>query len=259
MLEGLEPQQQAEYLTHFRADSIVRDAELVREALGVERWSVLGQSFGGFCVLTYLSFFPQSLREAFFTGGLPPVGRPTDDVYSRTYPRVVDRCRQFYERYPDDRARVRSLVRRSALRCRPLWHGAGRDGRSCGSTKQVRWRMLKDATPLVTSADVTEFSCARLSDIKHWNQRGKRPAPGNLTSLIAVRDVRSPPNLRLTENARTLGELSWVVFGRRRAKRARLKLIQKFKRSGCALPKISPAHCEKLATNAHSEMTALRA
>ena len=112
VLEGLEPQQQAEYLTHFRADSIVRDAELVREALGVERWSVLGQSFGGFCVLTYLSFFPQSLREAFFTGGLPPVGRPTDDVYSRTYPRVVDRCRQFYERYPDDRARVRDVHER---------------------------------------------------------------------------------------------------------------------------------------------------
>jgi pimeloyl-ACP methyl ester carboxylesterase len=111
-LDGLEPQQQAQFLTHFRADSIVRDAELVREALGVERWSVLGQSFGGFCVLTYLSFFPQSLREAFFTGGLPPVGRPTDDVYSRTYPRVLDRCRQFYERYPDDRARVQDFHER---------------------------------------------------------------------------------------------------------------------------------------------------
>ena len=28
------------------------DAELFREALGVDRWSVLGQSFGGFCALT---------------------------------------------------------------------------------------------------------------------------------------------------------------------------------------------------------------
>ena len=47
---GMTPQQQADYLTHFRADSIVRDAELIRRELGVERWSVLGQSFGGFCV-----------------------------------------------------------------------------------------------------------------------------------------------------------------------------------------------------------------
>jgi pimeloyl-ACP methyl ester carboxylesterase len=110
-LAGLEPEAQAAYLTHLRADSIVRDAELVREALGVDRWSVIGQSFGGFCVLTYLSFFPDSLREAFICGGLPPVARPTDDVYARTYPRVVERSRRYYERYPEDRARVRSIHR----------------------------------------------------------------------------------------------------------------------------------------------------
>src|SRR6185437_6319190 len=72
-LAGLSPQEQADYLTHFRADSIVRDAEWIRRELGVERWSVLGQSFGGFCVTTYLSFAPEGLREAFLTGGLPPV------------------------------------------------------------------------------------------------------------------------------------------------------------------------------------------
>ena len=57
----------------------------MREALGVDRWSVLGQSFGGFCALTYLSFAPEGLREAFFTGGVPPVGRPVDEVYAATY------------------------------------------------------------------------------------------------------------------------------------------------------------------------------
>jgi pimeloyl-ACP methyl ester carboxylesterase len=113
-LEGLDPQGQADYLTHFRADSIVRDAELIRNALGVDRWSVMGQSFGGFCVLTYMSFFPNVLREAFFTGGLPPVDRPTDDVYRRTYPRVIERCRRYYERYPDDRDRVREIHARIA-------------------------------------------------------------------------------------------------------------------------------------------------
>src|SRR5215213_4786626 len=48
-LPGMTPAEQAAHLEHFRADSIVRDCEVVREALGVERWSVLGQSFGGFC------------------------------------------------------------------------------------------------------------------------------------------------------------------------------------------------------------------
>jgi pimeloyl-ACP methyl ester carboxylesterase len=101
--------EQAEYLTHFRADSIVRDAELVRLALGVDRWSVLGQSFGGFCVLTYLTRAPEGLREAFFTGGLPPLRRSVDEVYARTYERVLDRNRRFYERFPEDRERVRRL------------------------------------------------------------------------------------------------------------------------------------------------------
>ena len=110
-LAGREPAAQAAYLTHLRADSIVRDAELVREALGVERWSIMGQSFGGFCVLTYLSFFHGALREAFVCGGLPPIGRPTDDVYVRTYPRVLDRCARYYERYPEDRERVRAIHR----------------------------------------------------------------------------------------------------------------------------------------------------
>src|SRR6476661_2368874 len=73
---GTDPWADAERLTHFRADAIVPDAERFREHLGVERWSLLGQSFGGFCSLHYLSIAPDSLREVFFTGGVPPVGRP---------------------------------------------------------------------------------------------------------------------------------------------------------------------------------------
>jgi pimeloyl-ACP methyl ester carboxylesterase len=111
-LPGRTPQEQAEYLSHFRADSIVRDAEWVRPELGVDRWSVLGQSFGGFCVLTYLSQAPEGLREAFFTGGLPPIGRPVDEVYRATYERVLDRNRRYYDRYPGDRGRVREIRRR---------------------------------------------------------------------------------------------------------------------------------------------------
>jgi pimeloyl-ACP methyl ester carboxylesterase len=114
LLPGLTPQEQYEYLLHHRADAIVRDAEAIRQELGVDRWSVLGQSFGGFCVLTYLSFAPEGLREALFTGGLPPVERPTDEVYRATYERVRERNRRLYERYPEDLERVRSLHERLA-------------------------------------------------------------------------------------------------------------------------------------------------
>jgi pimeloyl-ACP methyl ester carboxylesterase len=97
----------ADRLQHFRADSIVRDAEAFRRMLGVDRWSVLGQSYGGFCVTTYLSVAPDGLREALITGGLPPVGRHVDDVYAATYARVRERTRRYFERYPDDRLPAR--------------------------------------------------------------------------------------------------------------------------------------------------------
>ncbi len=111
-LAGMAPGEQARYLANFRADSIVRDAEVIRRELGVERWSVLGQSFGGFCVVTYLSLAPEGLAEAFVTGGLPPLERHPDEVYRATYRRVLDRNRAFYERYPGDRGRVRELLER---------------------------------------------------------------------------------------------------------------------------------------------------
>lgn len=112
MLPGMTPEEQAEYLKHFRADAIVRDAELIRGELGVERWSVLGQSFGGFCVTTYLSLAPEGLAAAFITGGLPPVDRHPDEVYRATYERVLAKNRAYYARYPEDRDRVRRIVDR---------------------------------------------------------------------------------------------------------------------------------------------------
>ena len=111
-IPGSSPDEQARYLTHFRADSIVRDAEHIRRELGVERWSVLGQSFGGFTSMTYLSLAPEGLRAALITGGLSPVGRPPDDVYRATSVRLIEKNRAYFERYPGDRARVAEILAR---------------------------------------------------------------------------------------------------------------------------------------------------
>lgn len=105
------PQAQADYLKHFRADNIVRDAEAIRQSLlGNTSWSALGQSYGGFCITRYLSAAPEGLREAIITGGLPPLTRPADDVYRATYRRVRTKNQRYYTRYPDDVARVREIV-----------------------------------------------------------------------------------------------------------------------------------------------------
>jgi pimeloyl-ACP methyl ester carboxylesterase len=111
-IPGADPAEQAAYLAHFRADSIVHDAELIRHELGVDRWSTLGQSFGGFCSMTYLSFAPEGLREVFITGGLAPIGRPPDDVYAATYRRLVAKNEAYFERYPGDRARIADIIAR---------------------------------------------------------------------------------------------------------------------------------------------------
>jgi pimeloyl-ACP methyl ester carboxylesterase len=97
------PKAQADYLTGFRADSIVLDAELIRRELsGDVPWSVLGQSFGGMCTVTYLSFAPHGIREAFITGGLPGLCVTADDVYRHTYRTVIGKNAAHYERYPGD-------------------------------------------------------------------------------------------------------------------------------------------------------------
>ena len=111
-IPGDSPEAQAAYMTHLRADSIVRDAELIRKELGVERWSILGQSFGGFCTMTYLSIAPDGLREAFLTGGLSPIGRSPDEVYAATWKRVIQLNEYHFARYPEDRGRIAEIIRR---------------------------------------------------------------------------------------------------------------------------------------------------
>ncbi|MFM2644178.1 alpha/beta fold hydrolase [Vibrio chagasii] len=108
-LAHLSPEQQAEYLTHFRADNIVRDAEAIREQFGVNQWSTIGQSFGGFCTLSYLSLFPKSLQRCYVTGGIPSIEREADDVYRATYKRVEDKNRAFFAQFPQAQAMCREI------------------------------------------------------------------------------------------------------------------------------------------------------
>lgn len=103
-------EQQADYLAHFRADSIVADAEAIRLALRSKPWSILGQSFGGFCSLSYLSFYPEGLREAFITAGLGPLQGHPDQVYRATYQRTAARNEEYFERYPEDQSLAQQIA-----------------------------------------------------------------------------------------------------------------------------------------------------
>ncbi|CBX98087.1 similar to prolyl aminopeptidase [Plenodomus lingam JN3] len=108
---------QAEYMKSFRADSIVKDCEAIRKALTADypedkkQWSIMGQSFGGFCCTTYLSFHPEGVKEAFLFGGLPPLRTQPDEVYTRVYERVKQRNEAYYAKYPEDVDRVKRIIK----------------------------------------------------------------------------------------------------------------------------------------------------
>ncbi|MEU1264362.1 alpha/beta fold hydrolase [Streptomyces cellulosae] len=105
------PAEQADYLTRFRSDAIVRDCETIRpQVTGGARWTVLGQSFGGFCTVAYLSMAPEGLDTALITGGLPSLDAHADDVYRAAYPRIERKVAAHYARYPQDVERARRIA-----------------------------------------------------------------------------------------------------------------------------------------------------
>ncbi len=107
---------QAQYLSHFRADSIIADAEHLRTTIfGGQRWATIGQSYGGFLTMTYLSQAPHALTASFITGGLPGLTASAHDVYRRTYPRVAAKNRQFATRFPDDTELLTRVADRIAV------------------------------------------------------------------------------------------------------------------------------------------------
>ncbi|MGB0897926.1 MAG: alpha/beta fold hydrolase [Psychrobium sp.] len=110
-LAHLTPEQQAAQLAHYRSDNIIRDAETIRgELIGDKKWSILGQSFGGFCVLRYLSASPDAIEQAFITGGIPSLTRPATDVYRKTFKRVLDKNKLFFEAYPQAQSIAHSVA-----------------------------------------------------------------------------------------------------------------------------------------------------
>ncbi len=100
-------EQGARYLSLHRADSIVRDFEALREQhFGGRQWWTLGQSYGGFLTLQYLSHFPEAIVASAITGGIPGLHPDPAEVYARTFPRIVEKNRVFRERHPHLVARI---------------------------------------------------------------------------------------------------------------------------------------------------------
>lgn len=103
----------------FRADSIVEDAEVLRSVLGADKWTLLGQSFGGFCSVTYLTRYPRSLAGAMLCGGLPSLSSGPDhaiEVYRRCALEVERKTRKYFQRCVPAPPGAPAAPRRPSLR-----------------------------------------------------------------------------------------------------------------------------------------------
>jgi pimeloyl-ACP methyl ester carboxylesterase len=110
-VDGMNDEEIAAYVRLMRADSIVRDCEMLRDRIaGGRTWETLGQSYGGFVTMAYLSLAPEGLDACYVTGGIPGLTAAADDVYARTYPRVARKNAEYYARYPDDPAVARRIA-----------------------------------------------------------------------------------------------------------------------------------------------------
>ena len=104
-------EKQMHYLSCFRADSIVKDAEIIRDNLiGDRTWIILGQSYGGFCAVCYLAMYPDSLKAVLITGGLPPFVSEVGDVYRDLFRKVILMNERYYERYPEDVKKMKDIA-----------------------------------------------------------------------------------------------------------------------------------------------------
>lgn len=110
------PDEKATYLQNFRTDTIAKDLEAIRRCLvkdyppNLQKWSIFGVSFGGSVSLSYLSFHPEGLRESFIVAGLQPLNKPSDEVYTAMYRRLIGRNEAYYAKYPADALNVQEIV-----------------------------------------------------------------------------------------------------------------------------------------------------
>lgn len=67
-------------LGHLATDDVARDVDLVRQALGEERISYLGQSYGTFLGATYATLFPDHVRQMVLDAPVDPLTWQTDPL-----------------------------------------------------------------------------------------------------------------------------------------------------------------------------------
>ena len=111
LISGMTAEEGRDYLLKFRADSIVADCEHLRKTVySGRRFETLGQSYGGFITLVYLSKAPEGLAACYITGGLAGLEANAQQVYQLTTERLIEKNQAYYTRYPEDANTIENIV-----------------------------------------------------------------------------------------------------------------------------------------------------
>lgn len=98
-----------EYLSLLRPPDIVRDAEAIRRVAGIDKWDAFGNSFGGLCVASYLSYFPESIGHAFITGSGIPLEFDPDEFHRITFKLLIERQNLLFDTIPNLGERIQEV------------------------------------------------------------------------------------------------------------------------------------------------------
>ncbi|MST63551.1 alpha/beta fold hydrolase [Schaalia hyovaginalis] len=169
----------ADRLMLFRQDQIIADAEALREALDCEKWTTLGQSYGGFLTLAYLSTAPERIEASLITGGLPGLVH-VDDIYRLTYERTAARNRAYLERHPGDERTIREIA--AHLRGTEELLPTGE------RLSTERFRMIGMALGMQTATDMLHF----LLEGPWTHVRGERRLSSDFLSQVASEVAITP-------------------------------------------------------------------
>ncbi|CAK7208792.1 hypothetical protein SCUCBS95973_000227 [Sporothrix curviconia] len=237
-LQGLKPQAQADRLALFRQDNIVRDLEAVRMALfelgyrQARKWTLVGQSYGGWISFTYLSLYPESLHMVIVTGGIPPVGQEADTVYKSTYKTLIKACNDFYGIYPQHEANMREILQFIAEKSKDAsgktvgikMPGGGVLtperflclGRKLGTTGGYG-KVDKALTMCMADMKKGALSQATLADIDDWLRFEERPLYAILQEPIYTEPGMQAAGWSAEKIGKSLPEYWWLndhAFGR---------------------------------------------
>lgn len=110
--------------TEFGLNDIIADCEALREQLGIQSWTVLGHSFGGYVALKYAHEHPNSLKKVIYEAPTFDLGLSSKSMIKRAL-QLLDPEHE-HNRY----------IQQDSYTTKDLWHAIGKVYQELGEEKK---------------------------------------------------------------------------------------------------------------------------